>query len=109
MGDMNYIGGVVRILEIPTLKINKNEIPFTNFRVQLSQLRSKQSKTTLKVLAWGNLAEDVVKYYRVDDYVLIEGYLSVRKSITEKDNKNQFLQVNVFKIFPLFLNTKLTK
>jgi single-stranded DNA-binding protein len=109
MGDMNYIGGVVRILEIPTLKINKNEIPFTNFRVQLSQLRSKQSKTTLKVLAWGNLAEDVVKYYRVDDYVLIEGYLSVRKSITEKDNKNQFLQVNVFKIFPLFLNTKVTK
>jgi hypothetical protein len=95
-----------RILEIPTLKINKNEIPFTNFRVQLSQLRIKQSKTILTVFVSGNLANDIVKYYRINDYVLIEGYLSIRKSFSQKSLTKEFLQVNVFKIFPLFLNLK---
>lgn len=106
MSDINYIGAIVRILEIPALQVNKNEISFTKFRVQLPQLRVKQSKTILTLLVSGNLAQDIVKYYQVNDYVLIEGYLSVRKSFYQKQNIKEFLQVNVFKIFPLFLNTK---
>lgn len=109
MGDINYIGGIVRILEIPTLVINKNDIPSTKFRVQLSQLRFKQSKTILTLLVSGNLAQDIVKYYQINDYVLIEGYLSIRKSFYQKQKTKEFLQVNVFKIFPLFLNTKFSK
>lgn len=108
MGDMNYIGGTVRILEIPALQVNKNEIPFTKFRVQLPQLRVKQYKTILTLLVSGNLAQDIVKYYRINDYILIEGYLSIRKSLHQKHITKEFLQVNVFKIFPLFLNTKTT-
>lgn len=106
MSDINYIGAVVRILEIPALQVNRNEISFTKFRVQLPQLRVKQSKTILTLLVSGNLAQDIVKYYQVNDYVLIEGYLSLRKSFHQKQDIKEFLQVNVFKIFPLFLNTK---
>ena len=106
MSDINYIGGIVRILEIPVLQINKNQISFTKFRVQLPQLRIKQSKTILTLLVSGNLAQDIVKYYRINDYVLIEGYLSIRKSFYQKQSPKEVLQVNVFKIFPLFLNTK---
>jgi hypothetical protein len=106
MGDINYIGGIVRLLEIPVIELNKTQIPYTKFRVQLSQLRIKQSKTILTVFVSGNLANDIVKYYRINDYVLIEGYLSIRKSFSQKSLTKEFLQVNVFKIFPLFLNIK---
>ena len=75
--NINYIGGIVRVLELPTLKLDKNHIPFTKFRVELAQLRNKQVRIILNILAWGNLAEDVVKYYRVHDYILIEGFLSI--------------------------------
>jgi hypothetical protein len=27
---------------------------------------------------WGNLARDVATYYKINDYILIEGYLSLR-------------------------------
>jgi Single-strand binding protein family len=106
MSDINCFGGIVRILEIPALKLNKNEIPYTKFRVQLSQVRLKQSKSILTILAYGNLANDIVKYYRINDYVLIEGYLSIRKALSKKKIIKKFVEVKLFKIFPLFLNSK---
>jgi single-stranded DNA-binding protein len=104
--NINYIGGIVRVLELPTLKLDKNHIPFTKFRVELAQLRNKQVRIILNILAWGNLAEDVVKYYRVHDYILIEGFLSIRKSESKKSDKIEFLQVSLYKIFPVFLFSK---
>ena len=65
--------------------------------------RRLSKKTILTVFVSGNLANDIVKYYRINDYVLIEGYLSIRKSFSQKSLTKEFLQVNVFKIFPLFL------
>jgi hypothetical protein len=106
MSDINYFGAIVRVLEIPALELNKNEIPFTRFRVQLSQVRLKQPKSILTVLAYGNLANDIVKYYRINDYVLIEGYLSIKKALPKTKIIKKLVEVKVFKIFPLFLNSK---
>jgi len=104
MGDINYMGAVVRILEIPNIQLTRTETPYTKFRVQLSKLRPKRrSKTILTVFAWGKFAEDIVRYYRINDYVLIEGYLSNRQSSLE--NRKELLQVTLFKIFPFFLNS----
>jgi len=105
MGDINYMGAVVRILEIPTIQLTRTETPYTKFRVQLSKLRPKRrSNTILTVFAWGKFAEDIVRYYRINDYVLIEGYLSNRQSSSLK-NRKEFLQVTLFKIFPISLNS----
>jgi hypothetical protein len=105
MGDINYMGAVVRILEIPNIQLTRTETPYTKFRVQLSKLRPKRrSKTILTVFAWGKFAEDIVRYYRINDYVLIEGYLSNRQS-SLLQNRKELLQVTLFKIFPIFLNS----
>jgi hypothetical protein len=106
MSDINYFGGIVRVLEIPSKKLNKKEIPYTSFRVELSQVRLKQSKSILTILAYGNLANDIVKYYRINDYVLIEGYLSIKKTLPIKKIIKKSVKVKLFKIFPLFLNNK---
>ena len=111
MGDINYISGIVKILETPTIKLNKKEIPFAKFRVQFPQVRKKSPSSILTVVLWGYLANDVTKYYRINDYILIEGYLSLRESVNQEQmkKKSKYLQINVRKIFPLFLNNHLSK
>jgi single-stranded DNA-binding protein len=50
-------------------------ISITEFRVQLPQIRNTR---IVNVIFWGTLARDVAKYYKPNDYILIEGYLSLR-------------------------------
>ena len=103
MGDINSIGGIVKILEMPKKKIFNNNISVTQFRVQFPQIRTTQIVT---LIFWGNLARDVANYYKPNDYILIEGYLSLRDrqltSLIMKTPKK--VCITVFKIYPFLLN-----
>jgi len=102
---MNYVGGIVRILETPRLHSLKNNISRTEFRVKLPQIRNKKSTTIVKLVFWGDFAYDVANYYRVNDYILIEGYLAYKKEkLSNRTLKN--LEITVFKVYPLFLNSE---
>lgn len=99
MSGTNYIGGIVKILETPQPKILKNNILVTKFRAQFPQ-RKNPRVVTLTV--WGNLARDVTTYYQKNDYLLIEGYLSIRTKKTEKGtpNKSKKIRITVLKLYP---------
>ena len=98
MGDINSVGGVVRILETPRHKILNNSIFYTCFRVQFPQVRRN---LIVDLKFWGNLARDVGTYYKINDYILIEGYLSLKdKQIPQKQKK---VNITVFKIYPFLL------
>ena len=43
MSDTNYIGGIVKILEVPKQKFLNNTIAVTEFRVQLPQVEILRS------------------------------------------------------------------
>jgi hypothetical protein len=103
---MNYVGAIVRILETPRLDLINNNISRTEFRVQLPQIRNKQSITISKLVFWGDFAYDVANYYRVNDYILIEGYLAFKKKeVSDLVNGTlKYLEITVFKVYPLFLN-----
>ena len=100
MSDTNFINSIVKILEIPNqILLNKNL--FTRFRVQLPQARGNK---IINLTFWGNLADDVSKYYTINDYIIIEGYVSLRH---EQLIKSQFLkkvEVTVLRVYPLLLN-----
>jgi single-stranded DNA-binding protein len=103
MGDTNYIGSIVKILESPNQKLFNNTIPITQFRVQLPQIRNN---TIVTLNFWGNLANDVANYYKINDYIIIEGYLSVRtkpvnNSIIQNSKK---VEIAVFKVYPFLLS-----
>lgn len=103
MGDTNYVGAIVKILETPKQKFSSKKTPFVQFRVQLPQIRS--SKIVLLTF-WGNLANDVINYYKINDYVIIEGYLSIRSksksnSISQTQKK---VGITVLKIYPFLLS-----
>ena len=103
---MNYMGAIVRVLETPRLDLINNTISRTEFRVQLPQIRNKQSITIIKLIFWGDFAYDVANYYRVNDYILIEGYLAFKKKEVSKlvTGTLKYLEITVFKVYPLFLN-----
>jgi len=104
MVDTNYIGGVVKILENPKEIITtKNNISMTRFRVQLPQIRQTR---IIHLVLWGNLAKDVVNYYKVNDYILIEGYISTRQEQKIKTRATLYkrIEITVLKIYPFLLN-----
>jgi single-stranded DNA-binding protein len=102
--NTNYIAGIVRILESPKEKLIKNSISVTEFRVQFPHVR--KGATVVQLRVWGNLAREALTYYKVNDYVLIEGYLSLR----DKKNNNQSIKaskkvvISIVKLYPFILN-----
>lgn len=102
MSDTNYIGTVVKILEIPKQETIDN-ILITRFRVQFPQVRNNYV-VHLKFL--GNLARDVATYYQTNDYILIEGYLSLisQNSNTFSNRIPKKIEITVLKIYPFLLS-----
>lgn len=100
MGDTNYLASIVKILERPIQTIINDKIVRTEFRAQLAQVRNTQ---IVNLVFWGNLARDIVNYYQVNDYIMVEGYLS---TYGQKNNKVikprlQKVQITVSKIYPI--------
>ena len=81
MSDTNSIGGLVKILETPKQKIINNNIFVTRLRVQFPEVRKN---CIVNLTFWGNLARDVARYYKINDYILIEGYLSLSSNGTRQ-------------------------
>lgn len=99
---MNYSNFIVKIVEEPTRESLKSDIPVTDMLVKFSQIREKKSLKTFRVFVWGNLAEDVVEYYHTDDYIIIEGYISLNRNFSENlvSRMNTQVQISVRKIYP---------
>jgi len=104
MGDTNVIGGIVKILEMPKYKNLKKNIPITQFRVQFPQVRNT---SIVHLIFWGNLAHDVTNFYKINDYVLIEGYISNRnkKNFNGIISKYKKVEITVLKVYPILLSS----
>lgn len=99
MNGTNYISGIVKVLETPKPKNLTNNVLVTKFRVQFPQ----RKHTRMVVLTvWGNLARDVTTYYQKNDYLLIEGYLSVRNKLPLNltSSKSKKIEITVLKLYP---------
>lgn len=102
MGDTNLISGIAKILETPKNKSFNSDLPNTQFRVQFPQVRNT---SVVYLTFWGNLARDVANYYKINDYILIEGYISLR----DRDNSNKIIskskkvEITVLKVYPFVL------
>nr|YP_010472236.1 hypothetical protein NDC64_pgp107 [Navicula tsukamotoi]UVG41701.1 hypothetical protein [Navicula tsukamotoi] len=100
MGDTNYIGSVVKILEKPVQRVISDKIVRTDFRVQLAQVRNIQ---IAHLVFWGNLARDIINNYQVNDYIMIEGYLSLPNKTNQKLGKDKLkkAQITVLKVYSI--------
>ena len=104
MGYINYFSGIVKVLEIPTQTFLKDQITITRVRAQFPQFRNNQF-ITLQV--WGNLALTIKDYYKPNDYILIEGYISIRNktNVNVTQRNLQSVNITVLKIYPFILKS----
>ena len=99
MGNINYFSGIVKVLETPIQTFFNNKTPVTTFRVEISQTRNNR---IISLVFWGNLAREVKNYYQINDYILIEGYTSIRNKNSKK------VTITVLKVYPFLLKTNRT-
>ena len=104
MVDTNYVSSIVKILEPPNKLFFKNAVLVTKFRAQFPQI---QNSRIVNLIFWGNLASDVSNYYQINDYIMIEGYLSLNsKYVLNKGKQNsKKFEITVLKIYPFLLGS----
>jgi len=102
MSNINYFSGIVKILETPRVYSVNPQTQLTRFRVEVSQ---KRKNTVIELLCWGNLGREVKKFYLPNDYILIEGYTSIRLKKTGNLNYkgSKQLLVTVLRVYPILL------
>jgi len=103
MARTNYFSSIVKVLEHPKEYYSNRQIPLTKFRVEIPQ---KRKSTIASLLAWGSLGHDMKNFYQVNDYILIEGYSSIRPKSSQPGCSNNIKQVfiTVIRVYPILLS-----
>ena len=104
---MNYAIFAVKVIQNSGQSFFADGTSLTELTVQLPQVRKNNVKIILKVSIWGKLSYDVAKYYQPDDYIIIEGYISIRDINTDRivNLLNKQIEISVFKLYPLLLKS----
>jgi len=102
MGNTNYFSGVVKVLENPKEILIKEKFFYILFRVEIPQPKKPR---IVSLIFWGNLAREVKKYYRKNDYILVEGYISARNKTNLEFNKRNAkkILITALRVYPVFL------
>jgi single-strand DNA-binding protein len=75
---MNHCTLLAELISDPQLRYTQdNQTPIAEFTVAFPGLRSEDAPQQMKVVGWGNLAQDLQTQYRTGDRVLLEGRLSI--------------------------------
>lgn len=75
---MNSCILMAQIVQDPELRYTPdNQTPLAQMLVQFPGQRAEDPPTTLKVIGWGNFANEIKENYTVGDRVVIEGRLSM--------------------------------
>jgi single-stranded DNA-binding protein len=106
---MNYSIFIVKIIKSPEQSFFEDDTSVTEVSVQFPQFLNKNYADVFKISVWGSLAHDVAQYYKTNDYLIIEGSLSLRENNldTFRTKKDKELEFTVSKLYPFLLNNKL--
>ena len=104
---MNYAIFTVKVIKNSGQSFFKDGTSLTELTVQLPQVQDNRPKIILQLSIWGKLSYDIAKYYQPEDYVIIEGYISLRDITLNRvlNLSNKQLEISVFKFYPLLLKS----
>lgn len=95
---MNHGIFVIKVLEKPIHLVYK-EYEAIEIKVQFPVIRQKDSRSELTLIIWGDYRKDFLKYYKVQDYLIVEGTLTFKG---DKNVENE-AKVIVKRIYPFLL------
>lgn len=104
---MNYISFIAKIIDEPKERSINDNISVLEVLVKFAQIRNTNFEIVIKLKVWGNLRYDFLQYYRINDYIIIEGYISIHENLISTVNKlkNKQIEVSVCKIYPFSLDS----
>lgn len=97
---MNSCILMAQIVQDPQLRYTADQMAIAEMLVEFSQPRSEESMSRLKVVGWGNLAQEIQKTYHQGDRVIIEGRLSMN-TVQLEGYKEKRAELTVQRIYPL--------
>lgn len=105
---MNYASFIVKIVKDPEQSLFKNNTVVTKMVVKFVPTRKKNSdiEDTFQISIWEDLSNGTTKYYQLNDYIFVEGYVSLRSSFYEFIQYPQLdkrIELSVFRHYPLLL------
>ncbi|MEM0979782.1 MAG: single-stranded DNA-binding protein [Cyanobacteria bacterium P01_H01_bin.58] len=75
---MNHCMLMAEITVAPQIRYTQdNQTPISEFTVMFPGLRPEEPPQQMKVIGWGNLAQEIQERYQAGDRVLIEGRLAM--------------------------------
>lgn len=96
---MNSCILLAEIVQDPQLRYTSDtQTPITEMLVQFPGLRAEDPPETLKVVGWGNLAQEIQERYRQGDRVVIEGRLSMNSLERPEGFKEKRAELTVQRI-----------
>jgi single-stranded DNA-binding protein len=105
---MNYSHFIIKIVNKPEQSSFKNGILVTEFIGKFYQFRKRKIASIdrlCKISIWGKAGSNFIKNYKKNDYLIVEGILSLRKSDFEDSNLTTDLEISVYKFYPLSLKS----
>ncbi|HIK30981.1 MAG TPA: single-stranded DNA-binding protein [Oscillatoriales cyanobacterium M59_W2019_021] len=97
---MNHCILVAEVLQDPQLRYTSDtQLEVTEMLVQFEGQREGEPPSTLKVVAWGNLAKEVQQRYRQGDRVAIEGRLSMNTITRQEGFKEKRAELVAQKLY----------
>ena len=102
---MNYTIFTAKVIQTLGQSFFPDQTSLTELIVQLPQISKNSPKLIIYLSIWGKLSYDIAKYYKPDDYIIIEGYILIKNINTSKfeNSTDKQIEISVFKLYPLLL------
>ena len=104
---MNYNFFLVKIISKPEQSFFKEDKALTEVMVKYIPISKKSNCIdTFNLSIWGTLSYDIVKYYNINDYILVEGFISIRDNNFKNKTfaRDKQIDLSVFKIYPFLFS-----
>jgi single-strand DNA-binding protein len=97
---MNNCLLMAEIVQSPQLRYTSdNQTPVAEFVVQFPGLREGDPSAQMKVVGWGNLAQDIQDQYQAGQRVLLEGRLAMNVIDNPQGYKEKQVEMTVQRIY----------
>lgn len=107
---MNTCILMAQIIQDPELRYTSdNQTPIAQMLVQFPGQRAEEQPTTLKVVGWGNFAQEIKQKYSAGDRVVIEGRLGMITLERPEGFKEKRAELTASRIYKLGADTDFTQ
>lgn len=100
--DMNHCVLEVEVSEAPTIRYTQdNQTPIAEMTVKFDGLRQDDAPGELKVVGWGNLAQDLQNRVQVGQKLMLEGRLRMNTVPRQDGTKEKRAEFTLSRLHPI--------